>query len=677
MRSYNQPPASGTLLPAPEPSRTTPAAHMTGHETYYWDEEGTGKSSAAPLSNRTSKWNARWRVWRDGFEQSIGPKVRRYWQLYRNFDYTPSPGPRQGWRDRTVIPTCYKIIETRLPRLVMGQFGAREWFTVEGRDARDENYEEMVRVVLKVKIDQIGNRDYSDGGFIKRAIDGMRYAQIMGHAWFKAWWRKESRWLKTQIPMYDEDGKIIDWQPVEVEDPIYDNVDVTWMGLDSLAVDLHYGHGRRWAIERVRTSLEALKADDKEHYRKTGVHLYNEEALNQLEHGNAPINQDSYEEPRDTEHWPLDQEMVKSGIGETDVELWLCWDNQEMTLTKIANRTVELDHGLSPTPDGIDPYIGLMAIPIPGRVYGESYLHYVGPLAAYQTRLARARADEIMLNIWQQFVFREGAVRSSQFVFLPGGAMEVEQDEPNRPISDNIMVLPRRPVMQEAWTEEAARQQQAEAAAAADAVTQGTEATQKSRDVSATEIQQRIMQGASRYQMENLYLAVSFKKPLLGKIYDLIRQNMTTAQTVRVFNQDVTVDLRNLDRPVDIVIGGGLFEQTKAEKMQEVEKSIQLAESQVFGPWLKPRDILIEMYRNNFDRKDPEKFVKSEEEMKNALQPQMAGQQMGSMAKDKTGQAAAVNPPKGASPGPGGLTGATGESPPAPPGRSEPVVEEL
>jgi hypothetical protein len=558
----------------------------------------------------------------------------------------------------------------------MGQFGAREWFTAEGRDARDETYEEMVRVLLKTKIDQIGARDYSDGGFYKRMIDGMRYSQIMGHVWFKAWWRTETRWLKTQVPMYDEDGKLTGWEPIEMEDPIYDNIDVTWLGLDSLAVDLHYGHGRRWAIERIKTSLQALKADNKEHLRKTGKPLYPEEALNQLETGNSPVNQDSFEEPRDTEHWPIDQEALRSGIGETEVELWLCWDNQEMTLTKIANRSVELDHGLSPTPDGVDPYLGLMAIPIPGRTYGDSYLHYVGPLAAYQTRLARARADEIMLNIWQQFVFREGAVRSSQFVFVPGGAMEVEQDEPNRPISDNIMVLPRRPVFQEAWTEEASKQQQAESTAAADSVAQGTEATQKSRDVSATEIQQRIMQGASRYQMENLYIEVAFKKPLLGKFYDLLRQNLTQEQTIRVLNQDMTVDLRNLDRPIDIVVGGGLLEQTKAEKMKEVEKSIQLAESQVFGPWLKPREVLIEMYKNNFDRKDPSKFVKSEEEMKNALQ-QMAQQQAGGLAQDKGGQTAAVGVPPGASPGPGGLEGVGGESPPAPPGRSEPVVEEL
>ncbi len=65
----------------------------------------------------------------------------------------------------------------------------------------------------------------------------------------------------------------------------------------------------------------------------------------------------------------------------------------------------------------------------------------------------------------------------------------------------------------------------------------------------------------------------------MGKFFDLIRQNMTAEQTIRVLNEDVTVDLRKLDRPIDIVVGGGIMETTKAERMKEVETGLQLAES--------------------------------------------------------------------------------------------------
>lgn len=683
MRRSNQSLTQGPNLPAPEPTRIAYAGKSdqaytigVGNDS----ETGTRGLVAAPTS-RTGLWQARWRNWRDSFEQSVGPKVRKYWQLYRAFDVAPLPGPKQAWRDRTVIPTCFKIIETRVPRIVMGQWGAREWFTVEGRDARDEQYEEMVRTLMRVKIDQIGSRDYSDGGFFKRMIDGTRYCQIMGHVWFKAWWRKENRWLKTKVPIQDEAGKVIGWEPLEVEDNVYDNFDVTWLPLDSLAIDVNYGHGRRWAIERVFTSLQALKAENKEYKRKYGIELYPAERLIELEFGGGgAVQRDSFEEPRDTEHWPLNQESISNSPGETMVEMWLCWDNQEMTLTKIANRNVELDHGLSPTPDGIDPYVAQMAVPVSGRPYGESFLHYVGPLAQYQSRIARARADEVLLNIWQQFVFREGAVRSSQFLFVPGGAMEIEQAEANRPISDNIMVLPRRPVYTEAWTEEAGRQKQAEDVAAADPVSQGNEATQKSRDVSATEIQQRVLQGASRYQMENLYQEVAFKKPLLGKLFDLLRQNLTTPQALRIMNQDVTVDLRNLDRPIDIVVGGGLMEMTKAEKMKEIEASIQLAQVPIFEQWLKPREILTEMYRNNYDRKDPGRFVKTEDEHASdqaQLQAAQMGQQLGTPTATQGEPGAATAEGAGGAPGASGLAGAFGQGAAPPSGESGTVVEDI
>ena len=72
---------------------------------------------------------------------------------------------------------------------------------MEGRDARDESYEEMVRVLIKTSIDMIGKRDYSDGGFYKRMIDGFRYCQITGHVWFKTWWRTETRWMKSKAPI--------------------------------------------------------------------------------------------------------------------------------------------------------------------------------------------------------------------------------------------------------------------------------------------------------------------------------------------------------------------------------------------------------------------------------------------------------------------------------------------
>jgi hypothetical protein len=632
---------------------------------------GTGRDM--PMGSRTATWLNRWQRWRRGFEQRIGPQARKFWALYRAFDSGPIPGPGQEWRDRTVIPECFKIIEARLPRLVMAQFGAKDYIVVEGRDGQDEQYEELVRVLIEEGLDEIGKAD-SIGGFLKRIIDGFRYGQIMGHVWTKTWWRTEQRWLKTKIPDLAEDGKLKGWTPVQVMQTIYDNVDFNWLGLSDLAVDLTNGP-RRWAIERVQTSLYTLMAENALYRKNTGRDLYrNLDVLDM--HATAVPTRESFEEPRDTERWPLTEAQLTGGWDNDDrpVEVWLCWDNLNGTMTKIADRTIELDHGLAPTPDGIDPYIGIPAVPVPGRTYGDSILHWVGPLATYQTRIARARADEVLLNIWQQFVYREGSIRSTQLFWRPGAGMAIDAPNPDRPITDSFAVFPRRPVFQEAWQEEGYRQQQAESTAGADAVVQGNEATDKSRDVSATEIQQRVMQGSSRYQLENLYIEVSFKRPFLYKVFDLYRMNLTSPRSLRVLNQDITVDLRDLDRNVDFKLGSGLFEITRQEKMKQSEVLQTLAQPpSVFAPYIQPREVLLDLFEL-WGRKNKNRFVKSEQEATAAMMPPQPGAQGG------TGTPSALPPPQPAAAGPqvppppggpgaGSTSGASGEnSLPAPSG---------
>jgi hypothetical protein len=667
MRNDGRTPA-GRLQPAIEPKEYKGALMKTGeNDTFVFNGEGTGVDQGAPITGDVGLWLQRWSNWRAAFEQQIGANARKYWKLYRNFDQGPAPGPNQAWRDRTVIPEPFKLIETRLPRLVLGQFGGREWFSVEGTDAEDETYEERVKQLLVTSIRECG-KDRPDSDFFRTMMDGMRYGQIMGHVFFKPYWRQDSQWFKTKVR--NAEGA---WEEVEVFESTYDGVDLTWLGLSDLAIDTSRGM-RRWAIERIRTSVQQLQREQAEYRKANGEDLYKPEALAALTTDQegvgsaASTQQESFEEPRDTEGWPLTEQQVYGDPSETSVELWLCWDNINRTMTKIVNRSVLLDKGLSPTPDGLDPYISVPAVPVPGRAYGDSILNWTGPLAVYQTRLARARADEILLSIWQQFAVREGSLRSSQFVHRPGGIMSFESANPDRPLTDNFAVIPRRPVFQEAWKEEGYRQQQQESTAGADALSQGIEATQKSRDVSATEVQQRSQQGATRYQAENMYLEVALKGPLLRKWYDLLRQNQIKSKNIRVLGKMEAVDLTMLDRPVDLVIGGGIREHTKAEQASEVRELVELSNSPKFGPWIKPRGVLKQLFET-WGRKNTDAVVYADEgEIAEANQA-MAGT-MPAMPGAPGGQGplpageAPIGPPS-PSPGGGGAPSGQGGSRPS------------
>jgi len=669
------------LAPSVEP-KTMIGATPPGLTPYPGTGTGYGGDGDPLVDPELTRWIFRFRQWRSAFQQRIEPAVRRYWALYRAYDDTPAFPVGQEWRDRTVIPECFKIVENRVPRFVMAQLGTRESFAVEGREAQDERYEEIVRTLLQTSIDYMGVRS-GDGGLIPRCIEAFKYRDIVGHVFFEVFWRDQFRTLRTKA-IDPETGR---WREVELKEEIYSGVDLQWYGITDIAVDV--SNADRWKIKRVRTSLENLEQENQEWKDLNGEDLYQNLDL-LADTTSAP--REKMEEPWSTERWPLTDEQMWTDAYEHPVELWLCWDNVRGTLTKIANRRVILDHGIAPTPDRRDPFISLPCVPIPGRVYGESHMHYVGPLAAYQTRLARARADEVLLNLFQQVIYREGSITQSDLFWRPGGGLPIAGNI-DRPIGDHFQIFPRRPVFTEAWTEEQYRQSQAEAAAGVDSVSMGVEATQKSRDVSATEIQQRVAQGNARFQMENIYLEVKWKKPMLEKMFDLLRMHMTKPRTIRIIGESgveeqLDIDLTKLDQPVDIIVGGGIYEMAKSERGQDINEAIALSESPIYGPYLKPRPILIEKLRNR-NRKDPYRFVKTDEEVKLEQQQQLQQQTnaniqeavakqaltgMGGQAGPQVPQVPEIAPELG---GAAGLAGAGGSTPPAPPESTGSTFEEL
>jgi len=600
-------------------------------------------------------WVHRWQAWRRGFEQAISARAKYYWRLWRNFNDWQPIGPGGAWRDRTVVPEPFKIIATRLPRIYTAQFGSRDWMAIQARNGRDEYFEAKVKSLLEMSLDEIGEATPEDGFYV-RNMEGMLYCLIMGHCWWRMNWKRDQRWIKTRVPLPTEDGRV-DWQLVENLLTRYDGLDLQWLGLDSLAVNLE--GPRRWAIERVQTSVEALQEEDEAYRRATatptrpgGQALYN--GLDLLRTNMLNVNyREGYAEPRDTEHWPLVADPESRGISadEFPVELWLCWDNRKQTLTKIANRTVLLDGpGWAPTPDGLDPYWGTKAVPVPGRTYGDSIFNWVGDLCTYQTRIKRARADEAMLGMWQQFIYRAGSLKSVQMFLRPGGAAAIETLDPTRPISDSFALVQRHPVLPQAYQEEDYAQKQAESTAAADAVSQGNEATDKSRDVAATEIQQRVAQGNIRDQMENMYWNCAHKQVMLNKAYDLLRMNLTEAKKVEVLGDEVSVDLTHLDRPIAVKVDGGLYAISQAERARDIELMVQLGANPTFAKYIKGPQVLTELLKNR-GWNSVERLIKTEEEV-------AAEQQQAAAA-----QAAAAGAPGGGPPGPAGPPQGPGHEP--------------
>jgi hypothetical protein len=559
------------------------------------------------------------------YKQLFEADWSRYWHWYRNH-VEPLSEVADWWRSNEAIPTCFKVIETLLPRYILGMFDAPDWFTVEARQRRNEGYEYMVESLLKATIEEME--------LFPKMYEALKYAMIMGHAWAKVVWKEE--YVKRQVlvptPVETADGGMaVGVEAQVVMEEAYNNVEFEWRPLDRIFPD-PTGYNE-WFIEEIDTTLEKLQ----DLQDKLGV--YDSEAFNALFAAMPPGRQRQYDtlgdartgtaagvsveyqrEPDSTEGIPNHYvSPMRDGVG---VKLWQCWgwvpkdqrgdDGAEWRLVVIAEGKYILRDEPSPTPDGKPPYFAIKSIPIPGRLYGESVLKYVGPLNDRQNRIANMRLDEVYLGIWQQYLYRANSVVSdSQLLMQPGGAIQVAVEQ-GQSIAETFMVLPRKPVMPDAYNEDQYRQMQSEHAAAASDIMQGVSASDRQ---TATEVERRLQQGNARHMLQVMWNDYTVKKELLTRVWRWLQMRLTAPKLIKTVGEEyAAVDLAQIQIPINIVVAGGMFALSKETRLQMDQELVQLASSPMFAMYMRPDAILKRLLQDR-GWKNPEAFIKTQQEL--------------------------------------------------------------
>jgi len=613
------------------------------------------------LPDKNFAFDPRVRVWTSRRQRSQELKQLhesdwlRYWDWYRNVQ-EPLDDPADWWRSNEVVPTPFKIIETILPRLVMGMFDSPDYFVVEARNARAELYEHMVFNLLKQLLE--------DMELFPKLYEALRYSCIMGHAWGKVVWREEYTERQVMIPFEMTNAEYLEqlagleavkeamdqFGPEELEamsgqmgleahvqeDEVFNGPDFQWRTLDRIFPD---PTGRdKWFIEEIDATLEELEEVQDE------LGVYDQDVLNMLtmEYGRQPqantaeyggldslgdartgtsagVSTEYMREPESTEGIPdWISTPMREGVG---VKLWQCWgwvpsdmrgtDGSAWRLLVLADGKYVLRDEPSPTPDGKPPYFGIKSLAIPNRLFGESILKYIGPLADQQTRLANMRMDEVYLGVWQQYLFRKNAVVSDNALLMqPGGAIEVNP-EPNQNIADTFQVLPRRDVLPSVWQEDIWRQQQAESAAAATETLQGTGSGDRT---TATEIERNLQQGNARHVLQVMFTDYTVLKEIIQRSWQWSQMRMTSSKLVHMQGEDyVQVNLLDLQTPVDFVVGGGVFALSKDARVQMDMELIQFLTDPELRQWFKVGPILRKWMQDK-GWKNPEGYLKTEEE---------------------------------------------------------------
>ncbi len=570
--------------------------------------------------NRIRYWSSK-QVRSEQLKLVHWPKWRAFWSWYRSY-VTPIKDPAQWWRSNEYIPTPFKIVETVLPRYLLGMFEDPDWFTVEARHMRDEEYEDLCQRLLRVKLDQMK--------LFPKIYDAIKYATIMGHAWGKVTWDEQWMTRKVMSPTNlsdPETGQTVAGINQDlVKERTFNGPKFDWLALDKVWPD---PSGReRWYIEQIDTTLEELQETqkfmsiyDKEQFALLEESLGGGNSFNTSEDPLGTARQGSaYGQTIATDREPqvlegIPWSTVAPQSDGTGITLMQCWgwvppylrinDKAEWRMLIIANRQFILRDIPAPTPDGKPPYFAIRSLRIPGRLYGESVLYYVGPMADQQTRLANMRLDEVFLGIWQSMLIKQGSLASDK----PGGYMEV-RTEPGQSIKDVINIMPRAPLLPQVWQEDQYRQTQAEHAAAATETMQGVDSASRQ---TATEVERKLQQGNARHVLQTMLFGYDVQKELLERTWEWLRMRMTDTEKLKLGDEYAELDLRHIQAPIDITIGGGFFAMSKTQRVQRSQQLVMLLQNPFFAQVGKPIPIFTQALTDQ-GYKNVSRFMKTQQE---------------------------------------------------------------
>ncbi len=522
--------------------------------------------------------NKRW-AWANEFRRSYyEDRWIRNWQWYRNVKRTKSVRG-QPWQSNAQIPDAFRIVETMVPQHVLNMFRTNRWFSVSAPSVAGETYQEMVRSLLL--------QGWRKADAYKKTIVGVKMGTILGHVLPKVTWRVEigEREITDIVHERTASGELIPRgftrktvPEVRHNGPAIEFPDLFNLWLDPTGKE-------QWAIERIPTSFEDLRVTNGQFggsLYKNLDKLKSRVAFRKATGGGGPSTGGA-----ETPPLAHTVEGIVEQRSEDSVELWQCWgyvppsvkryDDTQWRLLIVAERDLLIRDVPAPTHDHRPPYVSVPAIPIPGQLYGDSVLSYIGDLIDLRSQIENMRRDETLLNIYGTYVV-DGRfqIRGQSMFKAPGGAMKVTPTEPGLDVSRAVVPMPRHPVLPEAYQESSIKERQMLDISGATEPFQGTAFGGRT---TATEVNLIANLGTSRFALQTMWLDESFKRPILERFFKLYQTRLTEPEVVQLVGEPSVQDqvtFQDLQFDVDISVDSGLFGSLDQAQLQNMVQVYQM-----------------------------------------------------------------------------------------------------
>jgi len=575
---------------------------------------------------------------RDNFEE----RWYENWQWYRNKKRTKRLRG-QPWMADEMRPDAFRVIETMVPQHVLNMYRNPQWFSVEANSVPGETYQEIVRSLL------LHGWRKADG--YRKTIEGVKMGSILGTFVSKVTWQTElgEREVTDLAYEFTADGEPVPagFQRRTVPDVRFNGPQITFPSLFKLWLD-PVGQNR-WAIEEMYKSMAELEQDN----RDFGGRLYKN--LSKVRGQIAMHPGSGGHERGRTENSDLAEAI--DGIPEfyesDSVKLWQCWgyvppdikryDDTQWRLQVIANEEVVIRDVAAPTADHRPPYDVVQSVPIPGQLYGESVLSYVGPMIDRRSQIENMKFNEVLLGIFKQYVI-DGRfqIRGQDMFKSPGGAMRVTPNEPGLDPRFAVTPIQTPPINPDAYNESSLLMRDILDSSGATEPFQGTAFGGRT---TATEVNLISQLGTSRFALSTMWMDESFKRPVLERMFKLYQSRLTTPEVVQLAGEPGVqgeVDFSDLAYNVDVHVDSGLFGSLD---QQQLNAMLNLYSTVISNPetavYVDPGRFVKQLsYRMGIDGADD--FVRSPEEVA-AIQQQQQQQALlmaalGEQSGGQTGQ---------------------------------------
>ena len=543
------------------------------------------------------RWSEQWRrPWDD--------KWLRWYKTFRGI----VPKLPEGEEDRSNlhIPYTYSTVDAVRSKLLTACFANRPYVSFVPKDADDvENAKNMETLV-----DSQMNR--TDVEFMVRMYQLFTDMLIYGGCPYEVGWRYEPRKIKRKVPMVDESGILLGYEEQEIEVVNWDDPDFQPFMIDDLYPDPEGTSidDCSWVIRRRYITRKELEAKIDE-----GIYKVKDlEAINQAGDRISEGKQD-----RLAAIGAADAYADEADVGGRRYELLEMWEDDRVTT--VINRTEVIRDEANPFWHGKKPFGFAKFDPLNGEFYGISLVEVIEHLQAELNTTRNQRIDATSQTINRMWIVLKGmGLEPADLVSRPNGIIWVDSMEE---VPKEVEFKPPDPA---AYQEESIIKADIQ-----EATSTYNEARGAPSDTKRTATENAIRERSTNIRFETklrIFEALGLKR--LGFFYDQLNQQfIDDIRSIRISGEDGGYEWQEM-RPEDIA---GRFEYQPAgssieptlDKLEYRTNLLNLYNEFKEDPEIKTRELKKRVFEA-FGIKDTEKLIKSEEEIMQEQQEELAAQ---------------------------------------------------